>query len=174
MKELLNKIRDFRVPADQKHVELLVDYLGETTSIATLEEVLKHYKREEKRILTEDLLEWMNENDQLSYETEDFKVSIKTYVSAKMQDPEKGFKWLIEHGYGDSIKDTLDFPKGEFTEEAEQALSEMGLSYQRKSGVHPQSLKKIISDNLKAGEDLPDEDDGIKVSYFDECQVKEK
>ena len=117
----------------------------------------------------------MNDNDQLTFETEDVKVKIRTNLSAKILNPEIGFKWLIDNQYGDMIKDNLEFPKGELTPEAEQAFCELGLSYTKKSGVHPQTLKKIMTDRLNDGETLPDEeDDGIKIGYFDECVVKEK
>lgn len=174
MKELLEKVASLRKPANESHVAHLITYLGDAPSIATIEEVLSYYKREEKRILTEDLLEWMMEKDLTNFETDDVKVVIKTYVNAKLEDTERAFDWLTAHEYGDLIKTTVDFPKGEFTTEAQSALEEMGLSFSMKNGVHPQTLKKVISDRLAAGEDLPDEDNGIKVTYFDECQVKEK
>lgn len=172
---LLEKIRNFMKPVNDSHVKKLIEYLGEAPSIKTLEEVLKHYKAEVKQILGKDLLEWMNENDQTTFETEDLKVCIKTYVSAKMIDPDKGFIWLQERKYGNSIKDTLEFPKGELTAEDESKIADMGLSYIKKSGIVPASLKKIISDRLKAGWDLPEEEEnGIKIGYYDECVVKEK
>ena len=99
---------------------------------------------------------------------------MRTFVSAKMLDAEKGFEWLQERGYGDLIKDTLDFPKGEYTPALEKFLTESGFSYTKKTQIHPQSLKKLISDRLEAGEDLPDNEDGLQVSYFDECVVKSK
>lgn len=176
---LLEKIRSFRKPADPTHVEALIEHLGEAPSIKTLEAVLEHYQAQVKTILEKDLLEWMQENDQVTFETDDLKVSINTFVSASVVDPEKAFPWLIDHEYGDLIKDNLEFPKGELTQEAEGLLESMGLSYVKKSGIHWQSLKKIMSDRLKAGEVLPYSDDenaedGIKVSYFDACVVKEK
>ena len=174
MKDLIERVREFQEPADDNRVSSIIDYLGDTISIKTLEEVVKHYKREEKKILSEDLLEWMHENDQTSFETDDVKVSIKTYVSTKVLDPSLAFPWLISHQYGDLIKDTLDFPKGQLTEDVEHTLEEMGLSYVKKSGIHPQTLKKVISDRLHAGEDLPDEETGIKVNYYDECSINEK
>ncbi len=174
MTKLLEKIRSFNEPASEFKVEELTSYLGDNPSIPVLEAALKYYKSEERRLRTEDLLEWMQENDQVTFETDGCKVSIRTSVSAKVIDAELGFNWLTEHQYGDMIKDSLEFPKGELTQEAEGALEELGLSFTKKSGIHPQTLKKIISDRLKDGEDLPDDDQGIKVGYFDECIVKEK
>lgn len=174
MKDLLLKVRNLRRDANPQEIEALINDLGDTPSIAVLEEVLKHYKNTERQILTNDLLEWMRENDLESFENEDFKVSIATYVSAKVEDPEAAFSWLQSRQYGDLIKDTLDFPKGELTDEVMSLLNQQGVSYTQKSGIHPQSLKKIVSDRLKAGEDIPSEDDGIVVNFFDECRVKEK
>jgi len=180
MKELLERALVLGGVVDQVGVNTITEYIdsfaekGYGISVKSLEEVVKYYKAEERRLRTEDLLEWMNENDQQAFETEDCKVTIRTSVSSKVIDPDSAFAWLIKNQYGDLIKDTLDFPKGELTEEVEDILKEIGLSYTKKSGIHPQTLKKVISDRLKDGEDLPDEDAGIKVGYFDECVVKAK
>ena len=179
MNDLIERVRSLSSKTTENDVDAAIlhleDRFGEDLPIALIEGVLKKQKSQLKQILGKDLLEWMMEHDQVLFETEDVKVSIKTYVSAKMLDPTIGFNWLISHQYGDLIKDNLEFPKGELTPEAEQALDSLGLSYIKKSGIHPQSLKKIISDRLQAGEDLPDEkDNGISVGYFDECVVKEK
>jgi hypothetical protein len=174
MKDLLDKVRKLRRDATPEEVQALINDLGEVPSIPVLEEVLKYYKQVERDILTKDLLEWMQENDMDKFENEEVRVQIATYVSAKVNDPDAAFSWLESHQYGDLIKDTLDFPKGELSSEVEDTLASLGVSYSKKSGIHPQSLKKIISDRLKAGEDLPDEDHGIAVNYYDECKVKEK
>lgn len=174
MKDVLNKVRNLRRKATHQEVSALINDLGDAPSIEVLEEVLKHYKNVERQILTNDLLEWMRENDLEKFENDDVRVSINTYVSAKVQDADSAFGWLERHQYGDLIKDTLDFPKGELTDETLSLLEKQGVSYTKKSGIHPQSLKKIISDRLKAGEDVPSEDDGIAVNFYDECRVKEK
>lgn len=183
MTNLLERVKELNSPVDEALVEQFVkknDTAAEAKdryySIATLEAVVKHYKNELKQILGKDLLEWMQENDQTTFETEDLKVSIKTYVSAKVLDPDLAFAWLTDRQYGDMIKDNLEFPKGELTPEAESKLEELGLSYIKKSGIHPQTLKKIMADRLKDGEELPmdEESDGFKIGYYDECVVKEK
>jgi len=175
VKDLLEKVRDLRKPATDGEVEQMIAILGETTSIPVLEAVLKHYKKIEQDILSGDLLEWMQENEQLTFETDEFSASIQTYVSSKVKDDEAAFRWLEQNQYGDLIKDTLNFKKGEFTVEAEHLLNELGIDISdRKRGIHPQSLKKIISDRLKAGEEVPTEDDGIDVNFFDIVKVKEK
>lgn len=178
-KELREKAAELNGPVDSGLVQRIIKYLGEQdlspVSINSLEAVVDHFKKQLKDILGKDLLEWMNENDLTSFEDDDFKVSIKTYVSSKVVNPDAAFKWLNENQYGDLIKDTLDFPKGELTEEVEAFLDEQGLSYTKKSGIHPQSLKKIMSTRLQDGEELPDADEhGIAINYYDECAVKAK
>lgn len=174
MKDLLNKVRLLNRPATEEEVTALMNDLGSVPSIAVLEEVLKRYKEIEREIRTKDLLEWMNENDLSTFENDEIKVSISTYVSAKVENPEVAFDWLNRHKYGDLIKDTLNFPKGELSAEVENTLGEMGVSYTKTSGIHPQNLKKIMADRLKAGDDMPSEEDGFVINYFDECKVKEK
>ena len=180
MKELLDRALVLGGPVNEDDITLLLAKLENekellhNISIKSLEEVVKHFKEEDRNLRTKDLLEWMNENDQQAFETEDCKVSIRTSVSSKVLNADLAFKWLENHQYGDLIKDTLDFPKGELTTDVESKLEEMGLSYTKKSGIHPQTLKKIISDRLKDGEELPDEEEGFKVGYFDECVVKTK
>jgi len=173
MKDLLDRIRQLRRAAPEAEVEALLD--TPQFSIPMLEALLKRRKAEEREILTGSLLEWMQENDQVVFETDEEKVNIATYVSAKfLEDVDTAFKWLEDRQYGDMIKDTLDFPKGELTPEILAMLDEQGASYAKKSGVHPQTLKKIMSDRLKAEEDLPTEDDGFDINYYDECKVKAK
>lgn len=174
MKQLLEKVKLLNREPSEKEVSAFINGLGETVSIPLLEATLKHYKQVEKEILSKDLLEWMQENDMHTFENEDMKVSIVTYINAKIEDPEAAFEWLQKNQYGDLIKDTLDFPKGELSPEVEKYLESLGLTYSKKSGVHPQSLKKIMSDRLNSGEMLPDEDEGFKINYYDECKVKEK
>jgi hypothetical protein len=174
MKDLLDKVLRLNREYDENEFEALVNDLGETPSLAVLEAVLKHYKKIERDVRTGDLLEWMQENDLLTFENDDVKVKIDTYVSAKVQDTEAAFSWLNAHQYGDLIKDSLDFPKGELTPEVEADLEARGLSFTKKSGIHPQSLKKIMADRLKAQEPLPDQDEGFEINYYDECKVKQK
>jgi len=174
MKELLEKLEGLRKPINQDHVAYLIKQLGESPSIATIEEVLKFYKEVQRKILAVDLLEWMNENDMINLETDDLKIKIQTYVSTKIADEDAAFDWLNANEYGDLIKTSVDFPKGEFTDEIQELLKGQGASYIRKDGIHAQTLKKVMSDRLKANESLPDEDQGFTINYHDECAVKEK
>lgn len=174
MKDLLDKLALLRHPASEESIKNLTEYLGEYYSIPILEALVKHYKEVEKQILAVDLLEWMQENDLTQFENEQVKVTIATYVNAKIDDAEKAFSWLEKNEYGDLIKDSLDFAKGELTKDIEAMLDDAGASYSKKSGIHPQSLKKIMRDRFFAGEVLPDEDEGFKLSFFEECAVKEK
>lgn len=174
MKDLLDRIRVMdRKPAEGE-VDSVLQSLGGDVSIALLEQALEKVKASRKDIVTGELLEWMSENDQTTFETEDLKVTVKPYVSAKIEEinEQKAFKWLEDHGYGDLIKDTLSLGKGEFSTDVAAALEELGVSYTKKSGIHYQSLKKVMMDRLKASEDFPSEEDGITVTHYNECEVK--
>ena len=163
------------LPQLDRKIEVFIDTLGTDVSIDLLEETIKHYKAARKKILEGDLLEWMQENDQTLFETDGFAVKIVTFIKATIdkEDPDTAFKWLEDHEYGDMIKDTLDLARGEFTTEVENAFAELGVSYTKKSGIHPQTLKKVMRDRLDAEEDLPSEDDGFEIDYYDMCNVKE-
>jgi hypothetical protein len=178
MKSLLDKVRQLDRKTDEARVKEIIESFDDLPSVDDLEAVVAHFKAMRYKIVTGDLLEWMQENDQTTFETDQVKVTIRTHVSPKIDpdNPEPAFKWLEERDYGDLIKDTLALAKGEFTEDVRNALAELGVSYTQKSGIHPQTLKKVISDRLKDGEDLPTEgEDGfVKVEYYDECVVKEK
>ena len=172
MKDLLDRIRELRLEPDEDEIQRLLAI--PVLSIPMLEAMLVRRKAEQREILTGSLLEWMQENDQVTFETDEEKVTISTYVSAKVEDADTAFKWLEDEQYGDLIKDTLDFPKGELTPDIEDMLELHGVSYAKKSGIHPQSLKKVMSDRLKDGDTLPTEDEGFLINYFDECKVKAK
>ncbi len=179
MKDLLDRVRKLRYVPDKGGIEHQMS--NPLLSIPMLEALLKRRKEEEHKILTGSLLEWMQENDQILFESDEEKVTISTYVSAKIFEDEAGvknveaaFKWLEDQQYGDMIKDTLEFPKGELTPEIMDLLNEQGLSYTKKQGIHPQTLKKVMSDRLKDEEDLPTEEDGFLINYYDECKVKAK
>ena len=177
MKDLLERIKVLNYQPTEHEVEAFVHNYGPEVSIALLEEAVKHFKAARKKILTGDLLEWMQENDQTLFENEDVQVRIVTYVKAGIdkENPNAvvlAFKWLEDNEYGDLIKDTLDLARGEFTDEVADALEGLGVSYTKKSGIHPQTLKKVMSDRLKSEEELPTEDDGFEIDYYDECNVK--
>lgn len=176
MKDLIDRVRALRVEYSKEYLE---DFLTQSyeMSIPLLEAALKRLKAEEQEILSGPMLEWMQENDQLTFETEELKAKIKTYVSPKIEEgqEEKAYQWLVDHEYGPLIKDTLSFAKGELDEETVVFLAQQrGKTFSRKQSIHHQSLKKIVSDRLEAGDILPDEEDGISVKFFDAVELKEK
>jgi hypothetical protein len=73
--------------------------------------------------------------------------------------------WLREHGLGDVIKNTitLDFARGE--DEAAtrliQKLTDYGLHPVQNMGVHPQTLKALVKEQMAKGVDMPHELFGI-------------
>ncbi len=168
--ELLKQLREEATP---ESVVGTIESLGDYFSIPVLEEVLKHYKRLDQEIISKALLEDLTDMDIDSFENEEVKAKIKMSVNASMKDKLLGADWLESHGYGDIIKSTLSFGKGELTPDILKVLDEKGLSYSLDSKVHPASLKKVISDRIKDGEELPPEG-VINVSTFDYVEVKRK
>jgi hypothetical protein len=95
----------------------------------------------------------------------DQEVSVKEVNKIKLMD------WATKNGYEDLIKTSLKFGKGEFNQDIETYLEEQGVSYEKDSGIHPQSLKKIIKDRIEAQEELPSQD-LIEVKTFNIAKIK--
>ena len=145
----------------------------ETPPIKLFEALVKHYKAINQKIITESLLSDMEENDLTKFENDSVKVVIKQKVSTKTVDKMALLQWLESNGYEDVITEVLSFPKGELKAEDLVLLEEKGLSFTREGSAPPASVKKIITDRLAEGEELPGED-VIAVSYFDMAEVKRK
>lgn len=169
----LQTLKSLRRDFDTNDVKAMLDFLGAAPSIPLLEKVVSYYKAKEQAIVSKDLMEDLEEEGLTSFETDEFAGKIKLSVSASIKDKVKGSQWLIDNGYSDLIKEELKFPKGELDEDAISYLSEHGYSFERDSKVHPQTLKKVISDRINAGEELPD-DTIINVNMFEYVEVKNK
>jgi len=167
MWEALN--RDF---TDQQW-EFCMKMFRETPPIKLFEALVKHYKAINQKIITESLLSDMEENDLTKFENDNVKVVIKQKVTTKTVDKTALLKWLESNGYEDVITEVLSFPKGELKAEELQLLEDRGLSFTREGSAPPASVKKIISDRIREGEEIPGED-VITVSYFDMAEVKKK
>lgn len=175
MKQYLEQLKKLKEPFSQEKFNVLITVLGSEYSIETLEEALKFYKRKEERIRSNELLEWLNDNELDSFESEDFKGTIKTYISAKQikEKKEELFNWLTERGYQDKIKEVLEFSKGDVTPEILETLNNTGVPFKRIGIVHSSSLKTIVSDRLEANEDIPTPDIA-DITFFETVKVEEK
>ena len=98
-----------------------------------------------------------------------FKISVSPFYQAYISadNTEKAFKWLEENGHGDLIKNqiSISFGKSENDKAKDtiDTLRQKGLDPSVKQGVHPQTLKAFVKEQLTHGRDIPSETFGIYV-----------
>lgn len=150
----------------------LLAKLGDYPPIKLLEALLDHYKEKRREITDRELPELLLEAGLDSITTEDgIKITRKEELSVKTLNQAGLSAYLEASGRGDEIKDILTLSKGEFTEELRDVLEDLGVSYQRDSKVHYQTLARIMREIREAGEPLPPEDVAI-VSVFNRAKIK--
>lgn len=143
-------------------------------SIPVLELVLKVAKQEANEIMVTDIPAMLAEYGLSKATLEDgTEVTKDTFweVSQTGRDKAALASWLTSHGYESAIKDTFEFEKGSNLAELVAFINSEGLSYDRKSEVHSQTLKKILKDHYEKSGELPPEG-AVKVSIFDRGVVK--
>ena len=87
------------------------------------------------------------------------KVSVSKFYSAKIPDERKdeAFKFLEDSGNDSIIKSEVDmtFGKGEEERELEKKavalLTESGIPFEQKRGIHPQTLKAFVKEQIESG-----------------------
>jgi hypothetical protein len=91
------------------------------------------------------------------------RVSIKTDYSASITEAKKEacFAWLKSQNLDSVIKSKLEveFKKGENerSEALREVLDGMSLKYKEKKGVHPQTLKALVKEQIQESVDFPQE-----------------
>lgn len=99
--------------------------------------------------------------------TDGSKVTVKEDVKCGLTEERKpaAFDWLREHEFDGIIKTglTLSFGKGEqdAVKKAMETLHEAGFEPSVSEGVHPQTLKSFVKEQLEAGTNLPLETFGV-------------
>lgn len=99
--------------------------------------------------------------------TDGSKVTVKEDVKCGITEANKpvAFDWLREHEFDGIIKTgvTLSFGKGEQDQvkSALDVLREKGFDPSISEGVHPQTLKSFVKEQLEAGTNLPLETFGV-------------
>jgi hypothetical protein len=89
------------------------------------------------------------------------KITIKDDVAVSVPADKKrdAYAWLRESGFGDLIKNTvaIDFGRGEDAnaEALKEYCQENGMNYSDKEGVHAQTLKAFIKEQMARGVDVP-------------------
>jgi hypothetical protein len=123
-------------------------------SILQKEEELKYEKKKLNELIQKTLPDLMSETNQTilrlpkegNYPPFIFK--LKPYYAANISndnpDAPEAYQWLDDHGEGDLIKRTITTPLGKESQELQELiiskLEDLGVDYDIKYGVHPQTL----------------------------------
>lgn len=127
--------------------------------IAKQEENLENLKEHFKTISEVKIPEAMNKVGMSEFKLKDgTKIQIQKYYSAKIPEgrEEEAFKYLETTGNGSLIKAEVvaKFGKGEEEREHEKALIEFmkqeSIGFQQKRGVHPQTLKAFVKEQIES------------------------
>lgn len=124
-----------------------------------LESKLKEVSEEVNNILRVELPDVMVSNGmQVGSITKfkDYTIELKNYKDTKVKDEEKFYNWLESNGYGDIIKEVLsaNLRYSENREEAKKQLEKLGIVYDVKKSIHPQTLKAFAKEiDLKSNEE---------------------
>lgn len=117
----------------------------------------------ELRLVQEDLLPTAMAEAGLKAFTLDngAKITIKDDVAVSIPPDKKrdAYEWLRTNNFGDLIKNTvaIDFGRGEDdnAEALKEYCQEHGMNYSDKEGVHAQTLKAFIKEQMAKGVDIP-------------------
>jgi len=130
--------------------------------LESLEASLKQKKEEHRQVSQVDLPEAMTECGMNNFELDNgAKVTVKPFYNCSIPKDryEDALLWLRNEGHADLIKNTVsvDFGRGEDDKAAnfKAELLTSGTSYKDKTGVHPQTLKAFVKEQVESGRPLP-------------------
>lgn len=130
--------------------------------IAELEDKIKSKKEEHRQVSQVDLPEAMAEIGMQDFTLDSgHKISVKPFYNCSIPKDkyDEAMDWLRDNGHGDLIKNTIsvDFGKGEDSAAVQfkTSLQEQGTSYTDKTGVHPQTLRAFVREQVESGRPLP-------------------
>ena len=89
------------------------------------------------------------------------KITVQQFYNASIpkDKTDEAFKWLRDNDHADLIKNTIscDFGRGEDGDAKilKESLTNSGLSFTDKVGVHPQTLKAFVREQVESGQKLP-------------------
>lgn len=149
--------------------------------IAKGEDLLKGYNDLRKNLLEVDIPQAMDILELQDYTTTDgARVTIKERIHAhiSVEHQPKAFAWLRKNKFGGLIKTKLSLAFGK----DESALAKKAVAALKKSlgkshmpevteGVHPQTLKAFVKEQLEKGKDLPMDLLGIHRQQIAEFEV---
>ena len=131
--------------------------------VEELEEDLRTAKQELRDIQEEQIPDVMMELGVSEVTlTDGRKLTIKEDLHAKIADKnrQEAHAWMVEHGYGDIIKNQVVVNVETGNQESLNSL--LGIlnnnayeDYSLKNNIHFQTLKKFVKENIEAGVDIP-------------------
>ncbi len=131
--------------------------------VEELEEELRTAKQELRDIQEEQIPDVMMELGVSDVTlTDGRKLTIKEDIHAKIADKnrQEAHAWMVEHGYGDIIKNQVVVNVETGNQESLNSL--LGIlnnnayeDYSLKNNIHFQTLKKFVKENIEAGVDIP-------------------
>ena len=133
--------------------------------ISALEATLKEKKKELQRVEEQDLPEAMDAIGMSEFKlTDGTTISIKTFYNASIpgERKEEAFAWLDDNGHGGIIKTdvSVSFGRGEleiarsFLEFA-RGFNEASIDPELAQGVHWQTLRSFVKEQIEGGSALP-------------------
>jgi hypothetical protein len=139
-----------------------------TDDVNRCKQALNIAEKKLTQIVNRDLPDAMSAAGLESFKTSDgLNVSIKgdVYASISKERRDEAFAWLEEHGFGSIIKKTVECPFSAGQDDAVAALVEslkkQEVDYAVSEGVHTNTLKALVREQLAAGKDMPFELFGI-------------
>jgi Asp-tRNA(Asn)/Glu-tRNA(Gln) amidotransferase B subunit len=130
--------------------------------VAELDADLKQAQRELREIANDQLPAAMLEYGIREFKLEDgSQISVKNFYSASIPKDrqEETFAWLIDHGFGDLIKNqvSVSFVRGqeENASALVQELEDRHMPTSNRKWVEPMTLKAFTREQVEAGNELP-------------------
>lgn len=170
--------KGFYVEQHQDELNDLLDYLGQDFPIPVLEMAVKTMRSKLEGAKRE-ILEQMYQADIDAFTMEGNAFEMKTEYNASFPlgpdgepDKQQFFQWLIDHDRGHSVKSTIDLPKIDEAERAKEVLREAGLNVSVNRTMHGNTLKALVKELMKIGEEVPTE--VIDIRPVDILSIKKK
>ena len=132
------------------------------TKIKRAEEDLATLKEQFKQVSQVDLPEALAETGLSEVKLVDgTKITVQQFYNASIpkDKTDEAFTWLGDNDHADLIKNTIscDFGRGEDgnAKVLKESLAGSGISFTDKVGVHPQTLKAFVREQVESGQKLP-------------------
>jgi hypothetical protein len=165
---------DYDQERDGQECYRLMQSLGDKYPIGVLKQAVKNYQAILDDIENVQIPDMLLEIGMQSVTTEDgLKVGLKTEYNVSIIDPDGLSDWMESNGGGHLWKNSLKFEKGEEIDPVTSLAEELGLSFEQKNEIHPQTLKKFVKDFIEGGAsamDIPES--AARVSSFTHAVIK--